>query len=917
MRRQCPPCLARPFNPHNVSPRPRYRDFLRANPRRELEDELRFHIETETEELISRGVSPAGARQQALARFGDIDRYMTECGASDRRRLNRRRRTRVMEALQQDAGFALRGFGRRPMFAISAVLVMALGVGANAAVLSVVDHIFLRPPAVVESPGELRRAYVERQRQNGERYFQVRFSYPEARILDSTISEAFPSAIYFRSRASVNVQAAAPRNAMVGWVSGSWFSVVGVRLHAGTAFVAEDHRLGEPAKSAIVSWSFWREQLGGDVSALGQTIRVDGQPVTVRGILPKGFSGIDIDMTDIWLPIEGVTGFQTARGQAWYEQWGTIAFRVMARVPEGADERQLSARILLAMRHATAQRELEQPSTVRRAAILRAIPAPILTSRGPEEASRNEAIAVALAGLALLLLIIATANVGNLLLGRAADRQRDIAVRQALGMGRGRLVLQVAIESTLLAIASTVAALVAATWVGAALRSMVLPGTQLATGPVDVRIAALALSAGLLAGLAAALVPLGSMLRVDLLRMLKGTSRDGGGQSRARSVLIGVQAALAVVLLAGTGMVARSLYNLRNDDLGLDVPHGVIVHAGDDRSLPLAEVARLARELPGVKSAVLSAEAPLWSQLGTRRLLTRDGDTVRTVTQTGYVAAEPGYLATVGTKLLRGRDFTTTDALGAPAVMIASEEFARLLWPGRDPLGECVRVDLLASPCFTVVGVAQNARVFDLVEELRPVFYVPLEQRPDREPGVEPAINALVLRVDGPVKPVIARIRDLVADTGTVIRTRRVLGMAEILEPRYEPWEIAAKLFTGFAVIAVLLTVVGLNGVLSYLVNLRRHELGVRMALGADRGRVMTQVLGEGVRRIVAGAGVGVLIALVAAKPLTPLLYQVSPRDPLVLLAAVLVLAVCGILAAWAPARRAMTVDPAQALRED
>lgn len=862
-------------------------------------------------------MSAADARQQALAKFGDIDRYMTECGESDRRRLNRRQRTRIMDALRQDVGFALRGFARRPVFAVSAVVVLALGVGANAAVLSVVDHIFLRPPAVVESPGTLRRLFVERQRENGERYFQVRFSYPEARIVDSTTSETFPSSIYYRRRASVGVRAEAPRNVMAGWVSRSWFSVLGVRLHAGSDFGADDHRLGEPAKSAIVSWSFWREQLGGDVNALGQTIRVDGQPVTVRGIATKGFSGIDIDVTDVWLPIEGVTEFKTARGQAWYQQWGIIAFRVLARLPEGSDEKQLTERVQLAMTHASAQRDVEQPSTVRRAVILRAIAAPILTSRGPEEASRNEAIAVALAGLALLLLVIATANVGNLLLGRAIDRQRDIAVRQALGMGRGRLVMQVAIESTLLAIASTTAALLAAQWMGAVLRSMVLPRTQLATEPVDLRVAMMALAAGLLAGLAAALVPLASMLRVDLLRMLKGTSRDGGGRSRARSVLIGVQAALAVVLLAGTGLVARSLYNLRTDDLGLDVSHGVIVHAGDSRSLPLSEVARLARATPGVRSAVLSAEAPLWSQLGAKHLLTRGGDTLLSEYETGYVAAEPGYLETVGTKLRRGRDFTPADARGAAPVMIASEEFARRVWPGRDPLGECVRVDRLAGPCYTVVGVAQNARVFDLVEELRPVFYVPLDQHPDRGPGVEPPVNALVLRVDGAVAPVVARLRDLVGDTGTVIRTRRVIGMGEMLEPRYEPWEMAARLFAGFAVIAVLLTVVGLNGVLGYLVNLRRRELGVRMALGADRGRVMRQVLGEGVRRIVAGAAVGVLIALAAARPLTPLLYQVSPRDPLVLVAAVLLLAACAIVAALAPARRAMTVDPAQALRED
>jgi predicted permease len=445
---------------------------------------------------------------------------------------------------------------------------------------------------------------------------------------------------------------------------------------------------------------------------------------------------------------------------------------------------------------------------------------------------------------------------------------------------------------------------------------MVLPRTELATGPVDLRIAVMALTAGLMAGLAAAIVPVASLWRVDLLRMLKGSSRDGGGRSRARSLLIGLQAALSVILLVGTGLIARSLYNLRTDDLGLDVRHGVIIHARDG-SLPLSEVARIARSTPGVVSAVLTAEAPLWSQLGVRALFTREADTVRTAESAGYVAAEPGYLRVVGTALRRGRDFSPDDRAGAAPVMIASEEFASRVWPGRDPLGECIRIDRAESPCYAVVGVAQNSRVYEIVEEPRSVFYVPLEQHPDRLSGGEPAVNALVIRVVGESAPIVARMRDVVGDTGSVIRTRQVIAMEELLEPLYQPWEMAARLFGGFAVLAVILTVVGLYGVLSYLVSLRRRELGVRMALGAERGRVMAQVLREGLWQVTGGAVVGALIAVVAAGALAPLLYQVSPRDPLMLVAAMLVLGACGLAAALLPARRAMGIDPAVALREE
>ena len=551
--------------------------------------------------------------------------------------------------------------------------------------------------------------------------------------------------------------------------------------------------------------------------------------------------------------------------------------------------------------------------------VRRAIAAPILTSHGPEQASRSEAIAAALAGLALLLFVIAIANVGNLLLGRALDRQRETAVRLALGMGRMRLVGQVVIESTMLAITASVGSLIAAAWMGGILRSMILPGAELATAPVDPRIALFTLAAAVLAGVFAALVPLAATLRVDLVKMLKGTSRDGGGRVRGRSVLVGVQVALSVTLLVGTGLIARSLYNIRTDNLGLDIHRGVIVQASDSGiGMPLPELARVARALPGVTGAALAAEAPLYSQLGARHLFTIDGDTIRAIESgSGFVAAEPAYLSVVGTRLMRGRNFTVDDRLGATPVMIASEEFARRLWPGRNPLGQCVRIEKATGPCYAVIGVAENARVFDLVEDPRPVFYVPLDQNPNRTPGVDMTPKALVVRSSGDPAPLVARLRALVKDTATTIRTRRVVAMSELLAPRYEPWEIAARMFAGFAILAIVLTVIGLNGVLSYLVSIRRRELGVRMALGASQRRVLAMILREGVGRIAIGLAIGVAIALLAARALKPLLYQVSPTRPVGHWRRCPGACRVRRLASALPARRAMAIDPSSALREE
>jgi len=900
--------------------RARYRDFIRHDPRRELEDELRFHLEAETEALIAEGLSPPEARQRALAKFGDVDTFLADCGKSDRRRLRRTQRARVVDALTQDTAYAVRALLRRPAFTITAILVLALGVGANAAVLSVVDHIFLRPPAVVHAPDRLKRVFVERQRDDSSTYFQVRFSLPEARIIDSTVSRggAFPSTIFFRRQLPFGSSASVKRSVMSAWVTSSYFSVLGVRLYAGTDFGAEDSRFGVPATSAVVSWALWQRELGGDPNVIGRVVTIDGLPMRIRGIAPRGFAGVDIDVTDVWLPLGGLTSFRT-NGHAWYNDWGIIAFRVLARVPDGVDERQLAARVEGAMRIAAAIRATETSRGVKAPRVRRAIAAPILTSHGPEHASRSEAIAAALAGLALLLFVIAIANVGNLLLGRALDRQREVAVRLALGMGRMRLVGHVVIESTMLAIAASIGALIAAAWMGGALRSMILPGAQLATGPVDPRIALLTLAAAVLAGVFAACVPLAATLRMDLVKMLKGTSRDGGSRVRGRSVLVGVQVALSVTLLVGTGLIARSLYNIRTDNLGLDVHRGVIVQASDSGiGMTLPELARVARTLPGVTGTALAAEAPLYSQLGARHLFSLGRDTIRAIESgSGFVAAEPAYLSVVGTRLTRGRNFTVDDRLGATPVMIASEEFARRLWPGRNPLGQCVRIENATGPCYAVIGVAENARVFDLVEDPRPVFYVPLDQRPDRAPGADMTPKALVVRSSGDPAPLVARLRALVKDTATTIRTRRVVAMSEVLAPRYEPWELAARMFAGFAILAIVLTVIGLNGVLSYLVSIRHRELGVRMALGASQGRVLGMILREGIGRIAIGLAIGVAIALLAARALKPLLYQVSPRDPLVVAVAVLVLAACAVLASALPARRAMTIDPSSALREE
>ena len=896
----------------------RYRELLGPNPERDLSDEIRFHLETETEDLIAAGMSPDEARRQALAKFGDVDRYAAECRASDARRSSRRNRARVLDVLRQDLRDAVRGLLRRPGFTAATVLVLAIGVGANAAIFSIIDHVFIRPPAGVRAPDELKRIFVTRQRDNGTNYFQVRFPYPEARLVDSAISRIAPSTMFMRSNHRVQVASEPARTLTAAWVASTYFDVVGVRLFAGSTFGPDADKLGTPAASAIISWSYWQRTLGAAPNAIGRTLRVDGHVVTIRGIAPRGFAGLDVGVQDVWLPLGGFFGFDEKADTPWYREWGVIAIRVLARMPASLREERLIASVQDGIRASNEAYRVEHPTGSPRATITSVIPAPLLTARGPEGLSQREMIAAVLAALAGLLLIVSIANVANLLVGRALDRQRETAVRVALGMDRLRILSRIAVESLVLAALATITASVAANWAGAVLRAMVMPGVEFATRPLDGRVLVVTVVLGVVAALLAALVPLSLSLRVDLTRSLKTSTRDGGGRrSRVRATLVAVQAALSMILLVGTGLLGKSLHNIRSANLGIDANSLVIVKPPIDGKLSMDanDVAALAKSLPGVTSASVAVHPPLWDQFEATHVFALNGDTVRSLDENvGYVAADAAYLRTVGTRIVRGRDFSAHDRAGSPPVMLVSEELAHRVWGTKSPIGECLRVEKPTEPCRTIVGIAEDARRFAVVEDVEPTFYVVLDQLPASVTGDQ---RAVVLKTTQQPTAIAARIRGALGDTATSLRDRQAVALSEVLETQYAPWEVAARLFAGLSTLAIVLAFLGLYGVLSYLVALRRRELSVRMALGASPRELSGLIIREGARQIAMGSIVGLTLAVAVSSRVAPLLYHVSPRDPTVFIGTTLVLLFGAALAAAIPARRAMLADPANALRED
>jgi putative ABC transport system permease protein len=317
-----------------------------------------------------------------------------------------------------------------------------------------------------------------------------------------------------------------------------------------------------------------------------------------------------------------------------------------------------------------------------------------------------------------------------------------------------------------------------------------------------------------------------------------------------------------------------------------------------------------------VTAVSVAVHPPLWDQAEAEHLFTSAGDTVRPgESYVGYIAADAQYLSTVGTRVLHGRGFTADDRGGAAPVMIVSDELARRVWPGRVPLGECLRLERADGACHTIVGVVENARRFAVVEDPQPVFYVPLGQRPGR-PASDGA-GAVVVRVSGTTEAVVSRLRSAVRDTATTLRGRQVIALTELLAPQYGPWELAARLFAGLAALALALAFLGLYGVLNYVVSARTRELGVRRALGAGRRQMVAHVVHEAFRHVAVGALVGVAIALVVSGRVASLLYGVSPHDPVVLVGAAAVLLLGAGAAAVVPARRAMAIDPMRAMRED
>ena len=817
-----------------------------------------------------------------------------------------------METLVTDLRYALRALRGNVGFTTVAVLTLALGIGANAAVFDALDTLLVRPPALVRQPDRVVRLYFTVTYPGWGTNTSPVTSYGVYRALREGARAFSDLAAFHQGDLSVGRGLEAER-AHGALVSHSYFPLLGVSPALGRTFTAEEDRLGaDPV--VVLGYGYWQRRFGGDPEILGRQLWLGRDPYTVIGVTPKGFTGVNLDNVDLWLPLVRanalVFGWDVLSDPA--SANGSYWLQIIGRQSDGVSAEAAAAEATGAFRRATAavapSGPFHDPNAIARLG-------PTQAARGPTP-DRDATISTWLAAVAALVLFIACANAANLMLTRALRGRHDMAVRLALGGGRRALVRLLLVENSLLALAAGVLALLGTMWVGPLLRGFLLPalppGSVLGTRVFGATVVA-TLAAGLLAGV----VPAWQGSRVDLVATLKSEARAGERRSRLRTGLLVIQVALTLVLLTGAGLFVRSLRNVRALDLGLDTEH-VLVGTMDLRmagrspqeinQLFLAMLDRLAR-LPDVERVAASVGHPFGSASG-MQVRVPGRDSLPQVKTGGpyYSQVTAGYFEAIGTTIVRGRSFTPSDRPGSPRVAVISETMARLYFPGEDPLGRCVMLGD-APGCYEIVGVAKEARHFAAVEDSYLHVYIPLGQW-----DVEP-ITALFVRARGDPRLLIEPVRREMQALAPDLPFANVTPLGDLVDRTIRPWRLGATLFSGFGALGLVVAALGLYGVLSYTVAQRTREIGLRMALGAEAGSVLRLVVTDGIRATLAGLALGLVGAYAAGRAVGSLLYGLSPTDPATLVAVTVVLLVTAALASYMPARRAARVDPMEALR--
>jgi predicted permease len=917
---------------------PRYLRFWRRSVDADVNDELAFHFEQRVAEFIAAGATREEAEAQARARFGDIGNTQDELLSIGRRVDRRRDRLQSLDNLRHDLVFAMRGLRRSPGLAVACIVTIALGVGANGAMFSLADRLFNRPPSGVREPAGLRRIYARTLYGGGDvATIQSDFPYRLLTLLDSNLAPSVQLAGYtVPDTMPMTADASIAHSSIVhgAYVTPGYMPLLGIRPAFGRFFAADEQVMGTPVHVAVISDRLWRRAFDADSSVVGKPVNINRQRTTIIGVAERGFDGPDLSATDVWMPL---ASYPASSDGTWHKSFFSAThLRLIGRVAPGTSNEWISSVATTLVRRAYVVGVRGIKINAMRDTTATMLTGPILESLGPSIKPAPEVgIAKRLIGVTVIVLLIACANVASLLLARALGRRREIAVRIALGVSRPRLIAQLLCEGLLLAAIAAVAALLVSVWAGSALRTLLMPNTYWAGSAVDARvvlfIGLVAIGTGILAGL----VPALQASHPELTDALKSGARDGGsgiGGSRLRQALLIAQVAMSVLLLYGAGLFVHSLMRLRAIDLGFDAerviyastcllnPSGTYIDWETCYSPRVAqgliETARRLEGIPGVERVALSTGGPMGGSSSMPRAYLFDGTAAPLIDGRGPVSNETSsnYLEATGSRLSRGRFFTAADRDGPPVVVV-NESAARSYWPGSDAVGQCLRLSSTTAPCNTVIGVVQDSHVRDVVEQpglqiLTPFAYDSI--------GRPREVRTIIVRARaGQTAAVEALVRRELATTFPSQSVAFIKSVAESMATELRPWRVGLYLFGGFGILALIVAALGTYSVLSYAVTQRLHEIGVRIALGARALDVLRLVVSEGLRLATIGVAIGLAVALAASRVMQSLLYDTSPREPLVTLSVAALLVAIAAAASAVPARRAARVDPVEVLRTE
>jgi putative ABC transport system permease protein len=904
----------------------RARRFFRLAVRRsalteqDIDAEIAFHLEARVAQLVTRGLSRDAARAEAERRFGNVELARHTLTSSATRRETRMQLRELLGNVGQDFRYAARGMRKNVGFTAAVVLTLALGIGANATMFGVVDRLLLQAPAHLRAPGEVHRVYLTARGDNFGTSIGTNQSYRRYQDLIAHTRTASQIAAHYETELVFGTGEAA-REERTAAVSASFWPLFGVQPALGRFFTTAEDQLPQGTPVAVIGYGYWQSQFAGDRGVLGKPLRIGRSDYTIIGVTPPGFSGLSLRSVAAFIPLTaGGTDIFAEMGfdDRWRESYRVGWLQTLVRRKPNVSVETAAADFTQAYRRSLdTQRPTEPPGRVPApdSVQARAELASIIQDRGPRR-SQEATVAVWLVGVSVLVLLMACANVANLLVARAIRRRREIAVRLAIGVSRGRLLTQLLSESTILALAGGAVGVLVAQWGGGLLRGLLLPDVEWTSPALDPRVIAVTVLLALAAGLLTGLAPLRQLSRTDVVSDLRSGGRGVSLRgSRMRRGLLVMQGAISVVLLIGAGLFVRSFQNVRSLDLGFQPDH-VIVAELYARGTPIDSARRVdllnqirerALRAPGVQQAAHTLTIPFsleWNQY-----LVVPGVDTASLRELFYInPVGPGYFETMGTPLLRGREITDVDRAGSQPVAVLSQAAVRRIWSSEDPLGKCVKLED-TGPCYVVVGVAGDIRSeFD--EGPGRHVYVAATQ-------VTAPDSRLFIRTRGEAATQVEGVRRALQEVVpgfAYVSTRTLDG---IVAPQMRSWRLGATMFTIFGLLALVVASVGPYSVVAYDVSQRTRELGVRVALGANAPAVVRLVVGEGVRTVALGLALGAIVSLALATRVAPLLYEVSAKDPATYGGVVTVLLIVAVIASLAPALRAARVDPNVALRSD